>query len=185
MNAKKWLITALVVVLVAAAAAVAYMYFDSQNDNGANGGSGNTQNSNQGNEVTQQLTLYYVALNDNGIAGDKIGCDDSVVAITTAEVTTSDVVKASLERILNDNSQFYGESGLYNALYQSDINYDGLVIDGDEATVRLSGSLKLSGACDSPRVKAQLEKTVAEATKASQVAILLNNKPLDEALSAE
>lgn len=188
MNSKKWLITIIIVLVAAAIGVGAYAYISNQNSSDASNNqspSDNSQGDQQPVEVTKQLTLYYIATEDAGASGSLIGCDDSAVSIKTTDVTTSNEVKSALEMLLADKNQFYGQSGLYNALYQSNLTYEGSTVENDHITVSLSGDLVLGGECDNPRVKAQLEKTVEDATDASQVSILLNGKPLDEALSLE
>ena len=135
------------------------------------------------NSVTKPLTLYYVATEDNGIAGPMIGCGDSLVSRTTAPVTTTDIIKSSFEQLLSGKNQYIGQSGLYNALYQSDLTYASSTTAGDTVTVNLTGSLKLGGECDSPRVEAQLENTAKTAAGTTKAVINLNDKPLSESLS--
>lgn len=137
----------------------------------------------QSKSVTKPLTLYYVAIEDNGIAGPMIGCGDSLVSRTTAPVTTTDVIESSLKQLLAGSHQYIGQSGLYNALYQSDLTFVDSSITDDTATVDLTGSLKLSGECDNPRVAAQLEETAKTAADVSKAVINLNGKPLSDSLS--
>jgi hypothetical protein len=47
-------------------------------------------------EQVAPLTVYYVAVGDNGISGPKIGCGDSVVATTTAPVRFRDQLGPSI-----------------------------------------------------------------------------------------
>jgi hypothetical protein len=133
--------------------------------------------------VTQPLKMYMVAVDDNGKSGDLIGCGDSAVSVTTEDVTTSDVIKATMERLLANKKQYYGESGLYNALYKSSLTYISSSVSGDTVTVKLSGTFSLGGECDNPRVQAQLEQTAKAAASVTKVAIFVNDKPLDEVLS--
>src|SRR5690606_14472505 len=122
---------------------------------------------------------------DNGIAGPMIGCGDSLVSRTTAPVTTTDMVKSAFEQLLAGKDQFIGQSGLYNALYQSNITFVSSSVANDTVTVNLAGSLKLGGECDSPRVETQLENTAKTAAGVSKAVINLNDKPLADALSLQ
>jgi len=56
-------------------------------------------------------------------------------------------------------------------------------IETNEIKVELSGQMMLGGECDNPRVKDQLEETVAPFAQGRQVKITINGKDLDEALS--
>ncbi len=57
---------------------------------------------------------------DNGVSGTKFGCDDSLVAVEVPIAPTVGVLRAALNQLLSLKSSYYGQSGLYTALYQSD-----------------------------------------------------------------
>jgi len=133
--------------------------------------------------TTGPLALYFVAVDDNGESGKAIGCGDSAILVTTEEVTTEDVIKSTFERLLSNHNQYYGDSGLYNTLYNSNLSYISSTIVDNKLTVRLSGNLSLGGVCDNPRVEAQLEMTAQAASGLNNVEIFINDKSLDEILS--
>lgn len=135
------------------------------------------------NNVTGPLTLYYIAVDDNGKSGEKIGCGDSAVAVKTADVTTDSVISSTFSRLLSDHNQYYGESGLYNVLYNADLVYVSSSVSGDTVTVYLTGTLNLAGVCDNPRVQAQLEMAAKIAAGVTKTNIFINSKPLSEVLS--
>ncbi len=130
-----------------------------------------------------RVKLFFVAINDNGVAGKKIGCGDSIVAVDRFIPTTVAPLTAALRELFSLTDRNYGQSGLYNALYQSKLKIDSIAIVNRKATIRLSGSLVLSGACDNPRVQAQLEQVALQFPTVSSVAIFLNGIPLQQALS--
>jgi spore germination protein GerM len=134
-------------------------------------------------ESSQEVNVYLVAINDNGKKGELIGCGDSVVAVKKQVSQTKEVLNAALEQLLSLKQQTDPESGMYNALYQSNLHIDSLDIANGKATIKLSGQLQLGGVCDEPRVKAQLTETARQFKTVNSVAIFVNNKPLDEALS--
>lgn len=123
--------------------------------------------------------FYLIALNNGG----SIGCGDSLVPVTVEIPATHGILRASLEKLLALRTQFYGESGLYNALYQSNLTIDDVRIDNRIATIRLSGQIVLGGACDSPRVQAQLEQAARQYSTVDQVKIYINGTPLQDVLS--
>jgi hypothetical protein len=108
-----------------------------------------------------------------------------VVPVEVVIDQTQGVLRAALERLLSVEEQYYGESGLYNALYQSDLTIADVAIINGTATIRLSGELLLGGACDNPRVQAQLEQTALQFSTVTGVEIFLNDTPLGELLSGE
>jgi hypothetical protein len=131
----------------------------------------------------QLVKIFLIALEDNGKAGPLVGCGDSVVSAQVAIEPTKAVLRAALEALLANKSRNFGESGLYNALYEADLKVDRAVIEDGVAHVDLSGSMMLRGECDDPRVQAQLEQTVLQFSTIQKAEITLNGKPLAEALS--
>jgi len=134
-------------------------------------------------DAPQMVKIFLIAVDDHGQAGKQVGCGDSVVPVQVPIAPTQGVLKASLEALLALKGQYYGESGLYNALYQSDLHLDNVVINGGNAIVHLSGILKMGGECDTPRVQAQLEETVMQFSTVSSVSIYINDQVLSDALS--
>ena len=133
---------------------------------------------------TQSMVqIFLIAVDDNGQTGTPVGCGDSVVPVQVEIPPTQGVLKAALVALLSVKDQYYGQSGLYNALYQSDLQVESLSINGSKASVYLTGTLLMGGECDSPRVQAQLEQTVLQFQNVTQVAIFINGKPLVDILS--
>ncbi|MBE3066905.1 MAG: GerMN domain-containing protein, partial [Chloroflexi bacterium] len=93
------------------------------------------------------------------------------------------ILKAALVALLSVKDQYYGQSGLYNALYQSDLQVETVSIDGGKASVFLTGTLLMGGECDAPRVQAQLEQTVLQFSTVTEAAIFINGKHLADVLS--
>jgi len=132
-----------------------------------------------------RVNIYLIALEDAGQSGKLIGCNDSVVPVVQEIEQTVAPLTATLNRLLSLQDQFYGESGLYNALYQSDLQIAGINIVQGIATISLSGTLVLGGVCDGPRVQAQIEEIAVQFSTVQQVNILLNGQPLETYLSGQ
>lgn len=115
--------------------------------------------------------------------GGPIGCGDTVAPVTQEIPSTRGVLRAALERLLSLHSAYYGESGLYNALYQSQLTIDDVRIDNRIATIRLSGQIVLGGVCDTPRVQAQLEQIALQFSTVDQVRIYINGNLLEDVLN--
>lgn len=130
------------------------------------------------------LTVYYIALDDGGESGEEIGCGDSLVAAFTEPVTFTDQLKATMDRLLADDNMHHGGSGLYNALYTSDLTFTGGNVSGSTVTVNLKGTVRQSGVCDAPRIEAQLSQAAETAVGAGSSVITINGKPLREVLSS-
>jgi Sporulation and spore germination len=133
-----------------------------------------------------QANIYMIATGDNGASGKKIGCDDSVVPVFIPIPASLDPVMGALEALLSIHDQNYGQSGLYNSLYQSTLKVDSVKTDNKGgATVNLSGVYQLGGECDDPRFRAQIEETVLQFPQIKTVEIFINNISLDDILSGK
>lgn len=131
----------------------------------------------------QMVKIFLIAIDDNGRSGELIGCGDSVLPVWVQISPTVEVLKAAFEALLSVKTQYYGESGLYNALYQSDLQLESIALDQGKAQIRLQGTLMLGGECDNPRVEAQLKGTALQFSTVQTVAIYLNGEPLTKVLS--
>lgn len=134
---------------------------------------------------TMKIKLYFVALNDNGKAGKMIGCQDSIVAVDRVIPATSAPLTAALKELFSIRDRYYGQSGLYNALSQSNIKLAGVAISNGRATIQLTGSFNLSGVCDDPRVVAQIQQTALQFSTVTDVAIFVNSTPIERILSGK
>jgi hypothetical protein len=133
----------------------------------------------------QTVKIFLIALEDNGQSGLLVGCGDSAIPITVTIPQTQGVLRAALERLLSAKQQFYGESGYYNALYQSDLDLENVTIEEGKAIIHLTGTVMLGGVCDAPRVEAQIEQTALQFSTVSDVAVFINDTPIEEVLSQQ
>src|SRR5215216_4741179 len=130
----------------------------------------------------QTVKIVLIELEGIGQSGPLVGCGDSAITITVTIPHTQGVLRAALEKLLSAKQQFYGESGYYNALYQSDLQVASVTIEQGKAIIHLTGALMLGGTCDAPRVEAQLEQTALQFSTVTDVAVFVNDVPLEEAL---
>jgi hypothetical protein len=77
------------------------------------------------------------------------------------------------------------ESVVYNALANSRLKFLSGSFDGTTVTVYLAGTLRPGGACDLPRLEAQLTQTAVAAAGAIRAEIYVNGSRLSEALKLE
>lgn len=133
--------------------------------------------------TVNQVKIFLVALDDNGQSGKAVGCGDSAVAVNRTVTPTPAPLRAALEELLSVKDKDYGQSGLYNALYQSALRLDSVAITNGRAEVKLSGSLRSGGACDDPRIYAQLMETVWQFPTVQAVTITVNGKSLESLTS--
>ncbi|MBS3784749.1 MAG: GerMN domain-containing protein, partial [Anaerolineae bacterium] len=138
-----------------------------------------------GDDLFTRTNIYLIAVGDDGQSGKEIGCDDSVIPVQVPIEPTIAPLTAALNELLAIESREYGQSGLYNALYQSDLMLEDVTIENREAIVRLSGTLTVGGVCDGPRIEAQLEETALQYATVDRVSIFINGTPLEQLLSQQ
>ncbi|MFW6135856.1 MAG: GerMN domain-containing protein [Chloroflexota bacterium] len=129
-----------------------------------------------------RTNIYLIAVGDEGRAGDEIGCGDSVVAVEVEIEPTLAPLTAALRRLLGIEDREVADTGLYNALHQSDLTLERVGIVDGEAIIELSGTLMLGGVCDEPRVEAQLAYTALQYRTVDRVSIFINGTPLEALL---
>jgi LysM repeat protein len=118
-----------------------------------------------------------------GEGGGNVGCGDQVVPVRRDVPRTNAPLTAALNLLLSQKSEYYGESGLRNALWQSDLSVARITRSGSAWTINLTGSLRLGGVCDNPRVQAQLEQTALQFSTVRSVRYFVNGTPLETLLS--
>lgn len=127
--------------------------------------------------------IYLTAVGDGGQSGALIGCNDSVVPHRVNFSPTVAPLTSALNAMFSSDSFYFPGTNLYNVFYQSDLAVQGIDIENGTAFISLTGNLLLSGACDSPRVRAQIEQTALQFSTINSVIITLNGQPLDQVLS--
>ncbi|MGP5650167.1 MULTISPECIES: GerMN domain-containing protein [Glutamicibacter] len=135
--------------------------------------------------TTAALTLFYVAVGDEGKSGPKIGCGDSLVSAETGPEEFTNQVEAAITALLADDKEELGGSGLRNALAGSDLSYASSVVDGDVVTVELNGAVSSGGTCDDPRIIGQLKYTAMTAAGTGEAEILVEGEKIEKVLSAK
>ncbi|HJQ15140.1 MAG TPA: GerMN domain-containing protein [Anaerolineales bacterium] len=133
----------------------------------------------------QMVKIVLIELEGNGQSGPLVGCGDSAIPINVVIPPTQGVLRAALEKLFSAKQQFYGESGYYNSLYQSDLEIASVRIEQGNAIIHLTGTIMLGGVCDAPRVEAQIEQTALQFSTVSNVTVFVNDVPLEDALSSQ
>ncbi len=118
-----------------------------------------------------------------------IGCESYLVPVVRTPVlpgTVDQQITAALTDLFSIKDQFYGESGLYNALYQSNLAVNTVQVDGiGHATIDLAGTYLLGGVCDNPVFQGQIEYTARQFPGVSGVSVLINGVPIETVLSGQ
>ena len=135
--------------------------------------------------ATTKVKIFMIAPDDNGVLGKKIGCGDSAVAVTREVPETQAVLKAAMEQLISIKDKNYGETGLYNALYNSSLNLESASIENGRATVKFSGTLNLVGTCEDARIEAQFQETALQFSTVQSADIFINDQNLHDLISQE
>ena len=133
--------------------------------------------------ASENVTIYLVALEDGGQSGKKIGCDDSLVPVILTSNSTEAPPWNALEALLNLKETYFGESGLYNALYQSNLSLQSYEVDNGKVQVYLEGEMILGGVCDNPRAEEQILGTINQEGLFDDVGVYVNGVVLEDVLS--
>jgi len=132
-----------------------------------------------GSQPVTSVPVYLVAL-DQG----QIGCGDALRAVPRPVPATDQPWRAAIEALLALDEPTVSAAGLYNALAASDLRLTSMEVDAQGvAVIQLAGDLQLGGACDAPRLAAQLEQTALQFPAIRQVVVFVNDQPLAALLS--
>jgi len=131
----------------------------------------------------QTVTIFLVAIEDKGISGIKIGCDDSLIPVDVTVSSDLTTPWSALSALLNLDETYFGESGLYNALHQSNLEIQSYETFEGKTKVYLEGELMLGGVCDTPRVEEQILATIQQDDQIEELEVYVNGVLLQEVLS--
>ncbi len=132
-----------------------------------------------------RVKIFLIAMNDNGKSGELVGCGDSVIGVEREIPPTRAPLTAALNQLFSLHDQFYGQSGLYNALYRSNLRLSSAAIVNGRATINLTGQFLLGGECDDPRAEAQITQTALQFSTVRAVDVFVNGVPMKTLLSGK
>ena len=130
----------------------------------------------------QQINVYLVAVGDNGQAGKKIGCEDSVVPVTRSIRKTAAPLKAALEELLATPPEIGANPKLQNFWKGRNLRVRSVSIRGSTATIHLSGEVFVAGICDQPRIESQIEETARQFPTVKSVKVFIGKRTLADAI---
>jgi len=136
-----------------------------------------------GTGLASQVKIYLVALEDQGQSGQEIGCGDSLVPVEVQVTPTRAPLTAALHALLAIKTETYGESGLYDSLYQSNLTVQSVAIVDRTAIIRLTGKVQLGGTCDNPRFAGQIEATALQFSTVDTAQVFINGQSMADVLS--
>ncbi|NUL44478.1 GerMN domain-containing protein [Cellulosimicrobium funkei] len=135
-----------------------------------------------------ELPLYFVALNGEfppATTGRDVACQDLLVRVSTVPVKTEDRVGTAVGFLIDDEQYSHGDPAITNSLDPSEdgLRYVSSRVEGDTVTVELAGDVVTRSQCESFRIRAQLDRTAAEAAGVGNAEILVDGVRIEEVLS--
>ncbi len=128
-------------------------------------------------KATREVKVYLVAVGDEGKAGRKIGCGDSLVPVTRRINTGGAALKATIRELLLIPKD-YNEQ-LKNFWQGRNLRVRSVVLRGGVATIHLSGEgPAVAGVCDEPRITSQIEQTARQFPNVRRVKVFVNGRTL-------
>jgi hypothetical protein len=138
---------------------------------------GSSQNS-------QSIMIYLVAVGDDGKTGKKIGCGDSLIAVTRTIKKTAAPLTAAIRELLQtpQHPGVDGSPNLENFWKGRNLKVRSVFIVNHTATIRLSGELSVAGVCDEPRIESQIDATARQFPTVKRVKVFIGNQTLAAAI---
>ncbi|NJN35275.1 MAG: GerMN domain-containing protein [Saprospiraceae bacterium] len=134
-------------------------------------------------DTLDRTAIYLVARGDAGASGILAACNDSLVPVQVIVPQGQTPFFAAINTLVTTTTRTYGQSGLYNALWQSALVVDDAAIVDGEAVIQLSGDVLVSGVCDDARLVQQLAQTALQFEGVNNVLIFINGIPYEPAAS--
>ena len=134
------------------------------------------------NNSGQTIKIYLVAIGDDGKSGRKIGCGDSLVAITRPIQKTAAPLTAAIRELLITPEQIGGARRLENFWKGRNLKVTSVSIRNQTATIQLSGEVFVAGVCDVPRIQGQIEETARQIPTVKKVKVFIGKRTLAEAV---
>ncbi|HEV7681398.1 MAG TPA: GerMN domain-containing protein [Pyrinomonadaceae bacterium] len=131
---------------------------------------------------TQHIKIYLVALGDNGKTGKKIGCDDSLIAVTRDIKKTTSPLTAAIGELLLTPQHPEGSPNLENFWKGKNLKVRSVSLVNGTATIQLSGEVFVAGVCDEPRIQSQIEATARQFPTVKNVRVFLGKQTLADAI---
>ena len=130
----------------------------------------------------QQVKVFLVAVGDNGQAGKKIGCEDSLVAVMRTVRKTAAPLKAALEELLSTPPETGENPKLQNFWKGRNLRIRSVSIHRATATIHISGEVFVAGVCDQPRIESQIEETARQFANIKRVKVFIGKRTLADAI---
>ena len=129
-----------------------------------------------------EVKVFLVALGDNGRNGKRIGCEDSLVAVSRPLEAGAAPLEAAIRALLATPPETEGTPTLENFWKGTDLALKSVVIRKGTATINITGQISVAGVCDEPRIVEQIEATARQFRSVKHVRVLVNGERLADVI---
>ncbi len=130
----------------------------------------------------QAIKVYLVAVGDEGRTGKKIGCGDSLVAVTHTIKKTTAPLAAAIGELLSTPQHPAASPNLENFWKGRNLKLQSVSLRKQTATIHLSGEVFVAGVCDEPRIQSQIEETARQFPTVKKVKVFIGKRTLAQAI---
>ena len=131
-------------------------------------------------QKTSKVKVYLVAVDDKGKSGRKIGCDDSLVAVTRTINAATPTLKAAMEELVAISGD--DDKKLGNYVFGPELKVESVKLSKGTATIRFSGHISVAGICDEPRITEQIMATAKQFPNVKRVKVFVGKETLANAI---
>lgn len=126
----------------------------------------------------REVKVYLVALEDDGRSGQKIGCGDSLVAVTRRVRARRPTLKMAIQELLLVPHEY--DARLKNFWRGRNLRVRSASVGrGGVATIHIAGAgPQVAGVCDHPRIESQIEETAKQFPEVRRVRVFVNGRTL-------
>ncbi len=130
----------------------------------------------------REVKVYLVALDDDGRTGRKIGCGDSLVAVSRRVSARLTPLRAAIQELLIIPHEY--DARLKNFWRGRNLRVRSVTLNrGGVATINIAGAgPQVAGVCDQPRIEEQIEETAKQFPNVRRVRVFVNGRTLASAI---
>jgi Sporulation and spore germination len=130
----------------------------------------------------REVKVYLVALDDDGRSGKKIGCGDSLVAVTRPVGRLRATLRGAIQELLLVPHEY--DARLKNFWRGRNLRVRSVSVNrGGVATIHIAGAgPQVAGVCDQPRIESQIEETAKQFPNVRRVRVFVNGRTLASAI---
>jgi hypothetical protein len=130
----------------------------------------------------REVKVYLVALDDDGRSGQKIGCGDSLVAVSRRIGARRPTLRIAIQELLLTPHEY--DARLRNFWRGRNLRVRSVSVSrGGVATIHIAGAgPQVAGVCDQPRIESQIEETAKQFPNVRRVRVFVNGRTLASAI---